>query len=106
MTPTPEHAASTFTLGGEFTIFTAAEIKTRLLDAIRQGSAAEIEVDLADVTEIDTAGLQLMILAKREAAVAGRTIRFANHSAAVLDLIDLTGLAGFFGDPLLIRSST
>lgn len=108
MTDTPESGtptSSVLSIAGELTIFTAAANKTRLIEAICDGSDAELEVDLADVTEIDTAGLQLMVLAKREAAALGRTLRFSGHSTAVLDIIDLTGLAGFFGDPVLIRSN-
>lgn len=105
MTDTSEYAAPSLAINGEFTIFTATACMTRLLEAIRQSGGADIEVDLSDVTEIDTAGLQLMVLAKREAAALGRTLRFVGHSTAVLDLIDLTGLAGFFGDPVLIRSN-
>lgn len=91
---------------GEFTIFTAQDCKTQLLaliTGIPEGSAGE--VDLSGVTEIDSAGLQLMLMAKREAAILGKEVRFVRHSDPVLELIDLCALAGQFGDPLLIRSS-
>lgn len=93
-----------FAVRGEFNIFTAEGNKERLLQAIRHAKAPEIEVDLSDVTEIDSSGLQLMVMAKREAAENGKGLRFIGHSAPVLDLIDLCGLSGFFGDPILIRS--
>ena len=44
-----------------------------------------------------------MVMTKREAAAAGKNVRFVRHSDAVLDLIDLCDLSGFFGDPMLIR---
>jgi anti-anti-sigma factor len=100
----PVDSTAAFTISGEFTIFTADSTKTRLLDAIHQATTADIEVDLSDVTEIDSAGLQLMVMAKREAAEHGRSVSFTGHSAPVLDLIDLCGLSGFFGDPILISS--
>lgn len=90
-------------IAGEFTIFTAADCKKRLLDALKE-AGDEIEIDLSEVTEIDSAGLQLMVLAKIEGNLRGKTVRFAGHSAAVLDLLDLCDLSGFFGDPLLISS--
>lgn len=93
-----------FAIRGEFNIFTAGTTKARLLDAIRQAATAEIEVDLSEVSEIDSAGLQLMVMAKREAAERGKSVRFTGHSGPVLELIDLCGLGGFFGDPVLIRS--
>lgn len=99
-----QSASPSLCIGGEFTIFTAAELKDRLLDTIARAPAPEIEIDLSDITEIDSAGLQLMIMAKREATSQGKNLRFCRHSDPVLDLLDLCDLAGFFGDPVLIRS--
>lgn len=96
--------AATLAIQGEFTIFTAVAMKTRLLETI-EGAGTDVEINLADVTEIDSAGLQLMVLAKHEAAACGKTLRFVHHSASVLDLLDLCDLSGFFGDPVVIRSS-
>lgn len=104
MSDMPESAAPVLSIGGEFTIFTAGEIKKRLLDVVADNRDQEIEIDLSDVTEIDSAGLQLMIMAKKQATSEGKTIRFSRHSDPVLDLLDLCDLAGFFGDPVLIRS--
>jgi len=96
--------ATSIALCGEFTIFTANETKDRLSETI-SGAIGDIEVDLADVTEIDSAGLQLMVMAKREATAQGKNLRFTQHSAPVLDLLDLCDLGGFFGDPVVIRST-
>ncbi len=90
------------TLAGEMTIYAAAELKPRLLGPIE--SCAEIEVDLSGVAEIDTAGLQLLILAKRQAISAGKSLRLAGHSRPVLELIELYNLAAFFGDPMVISA--
>jgi len=105
MTDASSSSAPALAIAGEFNIFTAAPLKARLLDAIAQAETAEIEVDLSNVTEIDTAGLQLMVMAKREAASRGKSLHFASHSGSVLDLIDLCDLTGFFGDPIVIRNS-
>ncbi|MBS4020534.1 MAG: STAS domain-containing protein [Dechloromonas sp.] len=104
MSDTPESSAKVLCIKGEFTIFTACEIKNRLLDLIAHNENQEIEIDLSDVTEIDTTGLQLMIMAKKQATCENKTLRFSRHSDPVLDLLDLCDLAGFFGDPVLIRS--
>lgn len=97
--------APALAIAGEFTIFTAAALKQTLLDAIAGSDSPDIDIDLSDVSEIDSAGLQLMVMAKREAAASGKNVRFVGHSAPVLDLIDLCDLSGFFGDPVLIRSN-
>jgi len=89
---------------GELNISTAAVLRQRLLDAIDAG--AEVEVDLSQVSEMDSAGIQLMVAAKREAAIRNKSLRFIGHSQAVFDVIELYDLSGHFGDPVLIRSTT
>ena len=89
---------------GEFNIFTAVTVQQRLLDAIVAGP--EVEVDLSQVNEIDSAGIQLMIAAKREAVARNKPLRFIGHSPAVFDIIELYDLSGHFGDPVLIHSRT
>jgi len=87
------------TLSGELSIYTVAEIKASLADCM--DNADEIEVDLFGVTEMDTAGLQLMLIAKRN---PGKEVRFVNHPPSVLRLVDLANLAGVLGDPLVISA--
>lgn len=88
-------------LDGEMTIYTAASMKERLLSPVLQHD--ETEFDLAAVSEVDSAGLQLMIAAKTEAARHGRTLRFVAHSPAIVEMLELTNMASFFGDPLLLQ---
>jgi anti-anti-sigma factor len=94
------HEASQLRLEGELTIYTAGEMKSRLLDALAGTDA--LELNLNDVTEVDTAGVQLLILVKREAALAGKRLTLSEHSPAVMELIETFNLAGWFGDPLVI----
>jgi len=58
-------AAPVLHIEGEFTIFRAMELKPVILAA-----PPPLEIDLSGVTEMDTAGLQLLILAKRAAVAA------------------------------------
>ena len=89
-------------IDGEMTIYRAAELKERLIDALAESDAV-LEVNLAGVTEIDTAGLQVLMLVKREAAATGRTLRLLSHSRPVVAALELLNLAGFFGEPLLVE---
>ncbi len=91
-----------YRIEGEMTIFRAAELKNELLDNISQHG--EVEVDLSGVTEIDTSGLQLMVMAKVEAELKNRDLRFTGHSRPVLEILDMCDLAAFFGDPVVISS--
>lgn len=93
---------SRYEIQGEMTIYRAAELKKSLIDHIL--SHKEIEIDLSQVSEVDSAGLQLLILAKLEASARNKMLRFENHSPAVMEILDLSDLTGFFGDPVVITS--
>ena len=97
-------AANRVAIEGELSIFTAAALRQRLLDAI--GAAGEVDVDLSGVSEIDSAGLQLMVAAAREAAARGAGLRFTGHSAAVVDILELCDLTSQLGDPVQVQSPT
>lgn len=84
----------------ELTIYTAMELKDKLLTGL--AATEELELDLSGVGEFDAAGLQLLVMMKQEAVALGKVLRFTGHSPVVLELLDFSGLAGFFGDPLLI----
>ena len=86
---------------GELNIFSATALRQRLLDTI--SSSKEIEVDLSQVSEIDSAGVQLMVAAKREATARSKPLSFTGYSPAVLDLIELYDLSSYFGDPVPIH---
>jgi anti-sigma B factor antagonist len=97
---TKNQSNSHVAIEGELSIYTVLELKNRLLAGLSTNE--ELELDLSKVDEFDGAGLQLLVMIKKEAAAVGKVLRFTGHSPAVLDLLDLSGLAGFFGDPLLI----
>jgi anti-anti-sigma factor len=94
------NAPCRFTIEGEMTIYTALELKDKLLAPLDQ--CADMEIDLAGVSEIDSAGLQLLVLTKNEAKARGKNLSISGHSPAVLEILDLCNLEGFFGDPVLI----
>ena len=87
---------------GEFNIFTAEELRLQLLEAL--ATSTELEIDLAHVSEVDSAGLQLMLATKREAAGRNLAVHFTGHSPAVCDALELLKLSGQLGDPVLIHS--
>jgi anti-anti-sigma factor len=90
---------SVLRIEGELTIFRAAELKDVLLSA-----QAPQEIDLSGVTEMDSAGLQLLMAAKQAATTAQRTLRLVAHSAAVIEVFELLNVAAYFNDPLLMEA--
>lgn len=87
----------------DMTIYTAQERKHELLAALTE--AEQLTLDLTHVEGIDLAGLQLLILLKREAAGQGKTMQLVGHSQVVVKLIDFCNLTGFFGDPVLLTQA-
>ena len=87
----------------DLTIYHALEQKNALLAAL--AGTDDLELDLMHVGEIDTAGLQLLILLKKEAQRAGKTMSIGAHSQAVRAVIDLCTLAAELGDPLVIPAA-
>ena len=86
---------------GEMTIYTALALKDELLSPLAQ--CETLEINLAGVSEIDSAGLQLLIVVKTAAKARGKTLVITGHSPAVLDILDRCDLEGFFGDNVLIH---
>ncbi len=95
-------ASNRLVLSDNLTIYQALDIKSRLLGALEGYSG--LELDLSRVGEIDTAGIQLLILAKREAARQGKSLAIVAHSPAVSQTIDFCNLTAFFGDPVVITA--
>ena len=84
----------------DMTIYNAATQKPMLLEAL--ADCQELDLDLSQVSEMDTAGFQVLLLAKREALKANKTVRLTAHSKAVTELLDLYNMGSYFGDPMVI----
>lgn len=100
---TEQKAHSALSLAGELTIYTAAGHKDQLLALVQ--AADESMLDLSGVTEVDSAGLQLLIMSKVEAERIGHKIEFVNHSDAVIETIELCNLSSLFDDPVILSES-
>ena len=87
----------------DLTIYHAIEQKAFLLEALAHND--ELELDLNEVGDIDTAGLQLLLLLKKEAQRAGKRVAIVAHSQTVRALIDFCNLAAEMGDPLVIPAA-
>ena len=85
------------------TIYEAEPLKEILLNELR-GAPEGVELDLSRVGEMDTAGFQLLVLAKNESRRLGRDLSIVAHSAAVLDVIEFYNMLAFFGDPVVIAA--
>ena len=96
----PDQVRRNISVNEDMTIYNAAAQKAMLLDAL--ADCEELDMDMSQVNEMDTAGFQILLLSKREALKANKTVRFTAHSKAVTDLLDLYNMASYFGDPMVI----
>lgn len=103
MTETAHGTLRRLAVSEGMTIYQAAPQKQLFLDALTSGG--QIELDLSRVPEIDTAGLQLLILLKREAAARDASVRIVAHSEAVRDAMEFCNMVTYFGDPMVIPAA-
>jgi anti-sigma B factor antagonist len=85
-----EVGVSDVALVGDLTIYVAAEQRLRLIEALE--ATEHLRLDLSQVTEMDSAGLQLLLLLGREARLTGKRLELLGHSQAVLDVLGLAHL--------------
>lgn len=79
-------------ISGELNIYGALIAKEAVAKAMAVQEAATITMELGDVSEIDTAGLQILVLASKEARRFGKTFRVANPSRPVAEVLGLLGM--------------
>jgi anti-anti-sigma factor len=89
------------TLEGEVTIYTAHQTKQLLLDGLAQGQ--RVEADLSGVSEFDSAGLQLLLLARAETVRVQKPFHIVGSSPAVDEVMRLCHLSAFFDSLQLPR---
>jgi anti-anti-sigma factor len=85
---------------GAMTIYTCGELKPALIEEL----AAHPEttgLDLSGVSELDTAGLQLLLMARRHADARGQDLHVVNPSRVVAEVLELCRL----GADLVIRAA-
>lgn len=81
---------SVFQPVGDMNIYRASELKEKLYLTFMEGK--EIVMDLSQVSEIDSSGIQLLIVALLEAGRRKIKISFLNPSAVIVDILMLTRL--------------
>ncbi|AZG35413.1 MULTISPECIES: STAS domain-containing protein [Shewanella] len=85
---------------GPMTINNAMELKNQFISALR--ASQDLELDLAAVTDIDTAGLQLLIMAKQQQIFVQHNLTLIHHSKTVFEAFEILGLVSWFNDPIVI----
>jgi len=81
-------------IDGEMTIYRATELRAALQAALASAGDGDgdFALDLSAVTEIDCAGVQLLLAAAKSAAAAQRTLRLARVAPIVAETLQFLGL--------------
>ena len=87
--------------GGRCTVqgpITVENVVALLGEGNERFTAAQVTVDLAAVTDVDSSALSLLLEWRREAGRNGRAIRFLNLPANLKSLAQLYGVTEFVGE--------
>lgn len=76
-------------LSGEWTIHSIAQHRESVLPLLDMGAT---EVDVSGITELDSAGLQLLLALQRGLARRGLELRLRPLSSSVREVLNLYGL--------------
>jgi anti-sigma B factor antagonist len=90
-----ETSADCIAIDGDLTVFTVDAWRARLLPALARHPV--LTLDLAAITEFDSAGLQLLALLKLEGKAQGRQVVLRDPGAAVHSVVALYRLQELFG---------
>ncbi len=78
--------------GPELIIANAADNREALLQALAHDSGPAPTLDLSRVEDFDSAGLQLLLAARRQLQDEGRTLTLSQPSPAVRQALSLLGM--------------
>ncbi len=79
---------------GELNIYSSTTMKAELGKFLAE--SGNLELDLSEVSEIDSAGIQLLVLAKRECKAQHRSLTLRHSCPSVTNALELLDLTTFF----------
>lgn len=83
-------------MAGELNIYNAGELRQRCMEIIlRASKGLDARIDMSEVTEIDGAGIQLLILLKRELINLGMFTKVTAWSPVVGEVFEFVGIPEF-----------
>jgi anti-anti-sigma factor len=100
LSPAESDATGAIHIAGELTVYHAAEAARDLLARIAAPEAltGPLALDLDGVTEFDSAGIQVLLVARRAAVAAGGGLQLLRPSRPVLDVIETFALTDLLSD--------
>ena len=78
----------------EMTIYNAEALRNNVLSALE--NPQDLHIDLNEVNEIDSAGVQLLIAMAKQCKTQNKTLTLINSSDATSDILKLFGMKDYF----------
>lgn len=86
-----EHDRTVLFLSGELDIYTAPDLKEKLVPLVEQENAM-VEIDMDEVNYMDSTGIGVFIHALKTAKQSGSKLKLTNLQEKTLRLFEITGL--------------
>jgi len=83
----------------EMTIYNVLEHKKKLYPYLKNEKS--LQIDLSNVSEIDSAGMQLLIFFKYQSQIEKKEITFIEHSESVMEVVNIFSFSSFFDIPVI-----
>ncbi|GIJ59225.1 STAS domain-containing protein [Virgisporangium aurantiacum] len=87
----------TTAVSGDIDLSNADELERHLAEQLA-GDAGTVDLDLTDVLFIDSAGINILVTARRRADEMGKTLRVTGASGLVRELLEMTGVWQYLSD--------
>lgn len=91
-------------LGESLDIASAADARSRLLQVSQ--SSDNLELDLSSLSDIDTAGIQILLALRQQRLRQGVRTRMVHPSQPILDAFGLLGLQHVFDEAVVVSRET
>lgn len=95
ITVVPSPTVTALFVGGEIDMATAPQLREAALEALR-ASPPQLDIDLADVTFMDSTGLYVLIATMRRAELLGIGFTLCRLPARITRLLELAGAKDLF----------
>jgi anti-sigma B factor antagonist len=92
-----ESETVTTAVSGDIDLSNADDLERHLEEQLA-GEAVAVAVDLTEVLFIDSAGINILVTARRRADEIGKTLRVTGASGLVRELLDMTGVWQYLSD--------
>lgn len=97
-----ENDKRTIALETDLTIYQVKEVADRLIPHLSPDF--DIEIKLAQVHELDSSGVQLLMLMRQQSQQQATKLTLTEHSEAVLEVFEQLDLINWFEDPIVLTN--